>query len=758
MKRLIVMLLVLLIMLSGFQLFKVKAGENQWIKTFGGDQDDGLNSVLQTPDGGYIAAGYTKSSGAGNYDALLIKLDSQGNIIWSKTFGGDQSILLKSVLQTSDGYYILGGNIVYSDSNTADFLLIKLDSQGNIIWSKTFGGDQKDVLFSVLQTPDGGYIAAGYTKSFGAGNYDFLLIKLDSQGNIIWSKTFGGDQSDFLTSLQQTLDGGYIIGGISRSFNSQHYFDALLIKVDSQGNIIWSKTFEKGGSTTLLKQTNDGGCLVSGIISSFKDNNGSIILNLPFLMKLDSEGKIVWEKQYQIETEVFLPSFIEKTNDGGYILGGLTEKNTSLFIKIDFQGDVIWARMFEGDEEDDLETIIQTSDGGYVLGGSAQLLNSDNFDCLMIKMNSEGKINNCDDRFTDVLTIVYNDNHLNSQNVNVQSIDCSLTANNYQLITNQVTLNVHSFCVVDTTPPEITILSPQDNSFTNQSKIVVRGIVKDEESGVKSLTINRETIETSSNGAFEKEIQLAEGENQINVVAEDNAGNQVEKSIKITLDIIPPKIILNTAIPPETYSSPLVITGQIIDQGLSGIKNNVIQINDKAVSLSKNFTFSCALNLKEGLNDIVLIAEDNAGNTTREVYATKYINQTILKFQINNPVMYINDKPVLLDVAPIIIENRTMLPIRWIVEPLGAKVDWNATEKKVTISLKTTIIELWIGKSIAKINGRNTPIDSNNSKVVPIIKNNRTFIPLRFISESLGCDVQWDGITQTITIIYSKNG
>jgi len=138
MKRLIAMLLVLLIMPSGFQLFKVKAGENQWIKTFGGDQDDGLNCVLQTPDGGYIAAGYTKSFGAGNYDALLIKLDSQGNIIWSKTFGGDQSILLKSVLQTSDGYYILGGNIVYSDSNTTDFLLIKLDSQGNIIWSKNF--------------------------------------------------------------------------------------------------------------------------------------------------------------------------------------------------------------------------------------------------------------------------------------------------------------------------------------------------------------------------------------------------------------------------------------------------------------------------------------------------------------------------------------------------------------------------------------------------------------------------------------------
>jgi hypothetical protein len=109
-----------------------------------------------------------------------------------------------------------------------------------------------------------------------------------------------------------------------------------------------------------------------------------------------------------------------------------------------------------------------------------------------------------------------------------------------------------------------------------------------------------------------------------------------------------------------------------------------------------------------------------------------------------------------LDSPPIIKNNRTLLPIRAVVEALGGTVGWDASTKKVTVSLGATTIELWIGKSIAKVNGIDTPIDSSNSKVVPEIINSRTMLPLRFVTESLGCDVQWDGTTKTITITYSK--
>ncbi len=129
----------------------------------------------------------------------------------------------------------------------------------------------------------------------------------------------------------------------------------------------------------------------------------------------------------------------------------------------------------------------------------------------------------------------------------------------------------------------------------------------------------------------------------------------------------------------------------------------------------------------------------------------------ILKLQIGNKIMLVNDKEQEIDVPPQIIEGRTLLPIRHIAEPLGATVEWDPNEKKVTVSLKNTVIELWIGKNIAKVNGVNTPIDPNNPKVVPMIIQGRTMLPVRFVAENLGCKVDWDSATKTVTITYELN-
>jgi hypothetical protein len=217
------------------------------------------------------------------------------------------------------------------------------------------------------------------------------------------------------------------------------------------------------------------------------------------------------------------------------------------------------------------------------------------------------------------------------------------------------------------------------------------------------------------------------------------------------IDITPP--ILEVSVPEKTYESVIEITGKASD-AMSGIKDSSILINNEKVKLKGDSTFAYTLQLKEGENSITIIAEDNSGNKTEKSFIVQYIKRTILRLQIGSKTMYVNDSAVELDVAPVIKEGRTLLPIRWIAEPLGASVDWNSIEKKVTITLKDTTIELWIGKSTAKVNGVNTPIDSTNPKVVPEIINNRTMLPLRFVTENLGCDVQWDGITQTITITY----
>jgi len=217
------------------------------------------------------------------------------------------------------------------------------------------------------------------------------------------------------------------------------------------------------------------------------------------------------------------------------------------------------------------------------------------------------------------------------------------------------------------------------------------------------------------------------------------------------IDIASP--ILEASVPEKTYDSVIEITGKASDE-MSGIKDSSILINNEKVNLKGDSTFAYTLQLKEGENSITIIAEDNSGNKTEKSFVIQYIKRVILRLQIGSKTMRVNDSAVELDVAPVIKEGRTLLPIRWITESLGASVDWNSTEKKVTITLKDTTIELWIGKSTAKVNGINTPIDSTNSKVVPEIINGRTMLPLRFVSENLGCIVEWESTTKIITIIY----
>ena len=245
-------------------------GDEVWNKTFGGSGNDEGHSTGQTSDGGYMVAGWTQSYGQGGADAWLIKTDAGGDEVWNKTFGGPEDDYVQSAQQTSDGGYILAGWTYSAGNGGADVWLIKTDPSGDQVWSKTFGGAEDDYGLSVQQTSDHGYIVAGWTYSSGAGQADVWLIKTDPGGDEAWSKTFGGPDADFGHSVQQTSDGGYIIAGNSHSYGTDGS-DVWLVKTDASGNEQWNRTFggREADFSHSAQQTADGGYIVAGETYSF---------------------------------------------------------------------------------------------------------------------------------------------------------------------------------------------------------------------------------------------------------------------------------------------------------------------------------------------------------------------------------------------------------------------------------------------------------------------------------------------------------
>ncbi len=312
-------------------------GNKQWDKRFGGTDDDFLSSMQQTIDGGYILGGTTESDSSGDKtensinqpykDYWIVKVDSLGNKEWDKQFGGDKNEMLYALQQTSDGGYILGGESwsgIFGDKTqpsqgSVDYWIVKINSFGAKEWDKRFGGTKQDQLSYLQQTTDGGYILGGSSYSDSTGDktqnnwgspngLDYWVVKIDSNGNKQWDKRFGGIYGDALISLQQTIDGGYILGGESQSpisgdktESTWGLVDYWVIKIDSSGSKEWDKRFGGTSSEELVKvhQTLDGGYLLMGdsysSVSGDKSEN-NLGTEQTWLVKLNSVGVKQWDK------------------------------------------------------------------------------------------------------------------------------------------------------------------------------------------------------------------------------------------------------------------------------------------------------------------------------------------------------------------------------------------------------------------------------------------------------------------------------
>ena len=314
---------------------------------------------------------------------------------FAKTYGGTYEDKASSVQQTSDGGYIVAGYTESFGAGSTDVFLIKTDASGNVIWAKTYGGTDYDWVSSVQQTSDGGYIVAGSTNSFGAGGDDIFLIKTDANGNIIWAKTYRGTYSDYAYSVQQTSDGGYIVAGSTNSFGAGGY-DVFLIKTDANGNIIWAKAYggTSGDQAYSVQQTSDGGYILAGFTYSFGAGSSDI-----FLIKTDANGNIQWAKTYG-GASLDWASFVQQTSDGGYIVAGYTESFGAYWyniflIKTDANGNVIWAKAYGGPGYHQHFSAQQTSDGGYIVAGYAYSSVVGSYEVLLVKTDANGNIGSC---------------------------------------------------------------------------------------------------------------------------------------------------------------------------------------------------------------------------------------------------------------------------------------------------------------------------------------------------------------------------
>jgi uncharacterized delta-60 repeat protein len=289
-------------------------GTVSWQKTFGGTFWDEANSIQQTSDGGYIVAGKTGSFGVGAYDLWVLKLNNDGCVAWQKRYGG--AAKANSIQQTTDGGYIVAGSF---GAGYTDFWVLKVNSDGTVSWQKRYGGASDDYATSIQQTSDGGYVVAGHTESFGAGGGDFWVLKLNSAGIISWEKTYGGRDYEGAESIQQTSDDGYIVAGVTHSFGAGNY-DFWVLKLNSDGTVSWQKTF--GGTdydwANSIQQTTDGGYILAGYAQSF-----GVGLYDFWVLKLNSDGTLFWQKRYggAFWDEA---SSIQQTSDGGYIVAGKT--------------------------------------------------------------------------------------------------------------------------------------------------------------------------------------------------------------------------------------------------------------------------------------------------------------------------------------------------------------------------------------------------------------------------------------------------
>ena len=494
---------------------------NEWARTYGGTELDYAEFIQQTSDGGYIVVCRTDSFGAGSADVWVLKLDGEGSVVWQKTFGGPGYETATSIQQTSDmGYVLTSYMAAFGTPPDFDLWVLKLNADGTVAWQKTYDNGGSEGGVSIQETSGGGYVVIGVAGPPVADGGAVWILKLDTNGNVIWEKTYGGPDNDYARSIQQIVGGGYIVAGITGPHDTR---DVWVLKLNVDGSVAWQKTY--GGAdryeAVSIHQTSDGGYIVGGTcIASDADF---------WVMKLEGDGTVEWEKAYG-GTDSDWADSLQKTSDGGYVIAGYTRSfgaggADAWVLKLKGDGTVEWERTYGGTEDDWATSVQQTSDGGYILAGSTDLSDGGSSDAWVLKLDSSGNITDCPMIGTSAATVT--NTVVTVTDTGVTGVDTHAVIQTGTAASADTTATEDTQCVYPPRP-EITINPAQINFGSQLPGSFSDGIVKVTNQGIGDLIIG--TI-TSPSMPFSK--------------VEDHCSGQTiptEGTCAVTIRFLPPYV------------------------------------------------------------------------------------------------------------------------------------------------------------------------------------------------------------------------
>ena len=341
---------------------------SQWNRDFGsGWAEDEITAVIPLENGEFLATGTTTDYAEKrfNYTVWLMKFNNKGDSIWARGYGSDNNENGNTVIKTNDGNFLLSGTADYDGDMKEEVFLLKIDQNGDTIWSKNYGGASFEYLGRAIQTPDSGFVVAASSYSFGNG-VQFYILKTDKNGDTLWTKNYGGAQNDYVECLTTDNHGRFYFGGFSKSFGGKN--KRYLIKLNSEGDTLWTKYFPATNQENIgnMKFTKDNHLILCGASLT----SGST--GLSFIMKLDTMGNVIWEKY---NADLLKPEDIIETKDGGYAMigyaPGLSPAKTAL-AKTDKNGKLMWSKLYKSQFSTVGFTILENNIGGYLIAGYRQ--------------------------------------------------------------------------------------------------------------------------------------------------------------------------------------------------------------------------------------------------------------------------------------------------------------------------------------------------------------------------------------------------